>query len=486
MASKRGKLRVVRGEDAYPFVLGEVVEGLQAAGVTTDDAIRLARDAEKEFSGGKNRVPMAELVRHLARGVERNLGGDAMQRFLGQTPPFVPLLVDRKGRTEPFDERALVKALKPLDLEFKEAFSLARQLGQGLRAEGYETVAQPELNQRMALMLEARYGREMRLRFEASSSRPSELMIVTEDSGQLPFSRGVLAQSMMASGLEPDMAYNLAKRVEDQLWRLGRLELPSSQVRHVAGQMIQEVAGDPFAQRYELMGYIHQHDQPLVILIGGAAGVGKSAVASELAYRLGIPRVVSTDSVRQALRSLISPELSPVLHSSSYSAWKSELMPAEQEEAKPKPKRVIRGFQSQVQQLQPALSAIVERSIHEATSLVLEGTHLLPGISPQGSFAGATVVELVLVVKDEESHAVHFGVREGTTRAKRSRDDYLSHFSEIRLLQNFVAARAEEMGVPVVEAGDFDVVVDRAIDHVLDGLLTEGAVAAGHSVAGNQ
>src|SRR5690606_42107328 len=38
-----------------------------------------------------------------------------------------------------------------------------------------------------------------------------------------------------------------------------------------------------------------------------------SALASEVGYRLGIPRVVSTDSVRQALRSLIGPELSPIL-----------------------------------------------------------------------------------------------------------------------------------------------------------------------------
>jgi 2-phosphoglycerate kinase len=95
------------------------------------------------------------------------------------------------------------------------------------------------------------------------------------------------------------------------------------------------------------------------------AGVGKSVLAAELAYRLGIARVVSTDSVRQALRSLISPELSPILHASSYAAWRAELLPDEIATAKPKRKRVVRGFQAQVQQMNRAIDAIIDRNVKE-------------------------------------------------------------------------------------------------------------------------
>ena len=49
---------------------------------------------------------------------------------------------------------------------------------------------------------------------------------------------------------------------------------------------------------------LKQLDVPLVILIGGATGTGKSTVATEIAYRLGITRATSTDFIRQTIRAL--------------------------------------------------------------------------------------------------------------------------------------------------------------------------------------
>jgi 2-phosphoglycerate kinase len=235
--------------------------------------------------------------------------------------------------------------------------------------------------------------------------------------------------------------------------------------------LLLEEAGEEFARRYDLMRVVRRPERPVVVLIGGAAGVGKSAVASELGYRLGIPRIVSTDSVRQALRSLISPELSPVLHASSYTAWEAELLPAERAGATPKRKRVIRGFQAQVQQLGTAVAAIIERNVEESVSLVMEGVHLVPGISPRAVDADALVIELVLAVDSEERHAKHFGLREGTTQRKGH--EYLGHLPEIRILQNFIVEHARAAGVPVIEASDFDRAIERSIEHILDVVLEE-------------
>ena len=58
--------------------------------------------------------------------------------------------------------------------------------------------------------------------------------------------------------------------------------------------------------------------RPVVILIGGATGTGKSTVATELAHRLGITRVTSTDFIRQTIRAFFPPELMPVVHYSSF------------------------------------------------------------------------------------------------------------------------------------------------------------------------
>lgn len=468
----RNELNVVRNDDTYAYSLGDVVESLQAAGVMTEEAMQIARDVERHFrKQGKGAIELDQMVDRIAREVASRVDDATADRFRAQTPPFVPILVERERGTELFSRRTLVNSLEKLDLGFKEAHSIAHQVGQGLRAEGSEVVSERNLAHRVALALEARYGREMRLKYESAVSQATDLLVVEEDGHEIPYSRGILAQSLTAIGLGPELSHNLAKRVEDALWRRGSVRVQREDLRTEVMHLLVEEAGEEFARRYDLMRAVRRPERPIVVLIGGAAGVGKSAIASELGYRLGIPRIVSTDSVRQALRSLISPNLSPVLHASTYTAWRAELLPAELPGATPKRKRVVRGFQAQVQQLGTALTAIIERNVEEAVSLVMEGVHLVPGISPGMLNVDAVVIELVLVVESEERHAKHFGLREGTTRRKG--DEYLSHLGEIRVLQDFIADHARAAGVPVIEASDFDKAIERAVEHVLDVVLWE-------------
>ena len=78
-------------------------------------------------------------------------------------------------------------------------------------------------------------------------------------------------------------------------------------------ELLFEQAGETFARRYEFMHALKEPQKPLFIIIGGATGVGKSTLAAELSYRFNIPHIVSSDVIRQALRSLINPALSPFI-----------------------------------------------------------------------------------------------------------------------------------------------------------------------------
>jgi len=208
-----------------------------------------------------------------------------------------------------------------------------------------------------------------------------------------------------------------------------------------------------------------------VCSVGRWPGVGKSTLARELAYRLGIRRIVSSDAIREALRSLISNQLSPSLHASSYAAWRTTLLPSEDEEkTKPKTKQVIRGFLLQAQQLKPALLGIIERSIKENTSLIIEGVHLVPGILTE-SVSKACFVELALVTEDIKAHQRNFMSRDISTSQKRSKEQYLSHFTEIRILNQFIADRAEEEGVAIIDKDDLDESIYIALEHVLNTVL---------------
>lgn len=475
---KRRELRVIEGDQRYPFAIGPLVEALQAAGVATDDAMHIAQDVEKHYRHtGEETVPLSDLMTRLARATASGAGEEVAEALARQTPPFVGLeVLLGDDRREAFSRRRLAASLEKLGLSFKEAHGIVRQVEQRLRADGRREVPQRELYQRVASALEARYGRDVRARYEASLALAAELVVVEEGrQAGLPFSRGLLAQSLLAVGLDPELSHSLARRTEDQLWRLGVGEVRPERVRALVRRLVQEEAGEEFARRYDLLRRVRHAERPVVVVIAGAAGVGKSVLAAELGYRLGIARVVSTDSVRQALRSLISRELSPVLHASSYAAWRAELMPEDVEDAKPKRKRVVRGFQTQVLQMGTAIDAIVARHVQEATSVVIEGTHLVPGLSPHVSHERAIVAELVLAVNDEHDHRDNFARREGRTAKARPSDDYLEHFAEIRMIQDYVLLRAEREGVVVVDTSDLDRAVERAIDVVLDALAGEEA-----------
>ncbi len=465
-------LKVVRDGETFPYSGGVCIEALQSAGVPTDDAVMAVQEVEALVKERKQRrIQLDDLIELLAEAAAKRAGEPAAQRLRRQTPPFVPLLVTTDGQpAAKFSRRTLKASLEKLGLPFKDAHAVTLQVEQGIRAEGIERLSRVELARRVASAVEARHGRAARLRYEAQTHRPFEIRVTSKDGSQFPFSRGILARSLMGIGLGPEFSHNLAKRVEQELYALETDVVGPADVLEEVSDLLRQEAGEEYARRYLIMRQMRHHERPIMLLIGGAPGVGKSAIAAEVAYRLGIPRVVSTDIVRQALRSLIGPELSPVLHASSFTAWRADLFPEEQATARPETSRVLRGFLAQARQLDPAITAIIERSVAEDTSLVIEGVHLVPGSVAERRVEGATILRTMLFVDDESDHRRHFAAREMRTSRRLARP-YLDHFDEIRMLHDFMKERSETEGVLVVDASDFETAVERCVDHVLDALL---------------
>jgi 2-phosphoglycerate kinase len=198
------------------------------------------------------------------------------------------------------------------------------------------------------------------------------------------------------------------------------------------------------------------------VLIGGATGTGKSTVATEVAYRLGITRVTSTDFVRQTLRAFFSPEFMPSIHHSSFEAGRS-LSSAEEEEVDP----LLHGFLDQTRNVLVGVRAAVDRALQEGWSMVLEGVHLVPGMLPP--VEGVLVVQCVLEIEDAEAHAAHFWVRDATTEGVRPVERYLDALDDIRFIQDYIVERARRAGVPVVENSNVELAIATVMELVLTG-----------------
>ena len=129
-------------------------------------------------------------------------------------------------------------------------------------------------------------------------------------------------------------------------------------------------------RRLRRLHALRQLDVPIILLVGGATGTGKSTIATEAAHRLGITRVTSTDFIRQTMRAFFSPAFMPSVHYSSFEAGLA-LTKAEEDEAGDA--RLL-GFLDQTRNVLVGVEAAIDRSLAEGWSMVLEGVHLVPGM----------------------------------------------------------------------------------------------------------
>jgi 2-phosphoglycerate kinase len=280
-------------------------------------------------------------------------------------------------------------------------------------------------------------------------------------SDEQPYSKGLLARSLIRAGVTAERAVELARRVEQDLSQRGKHIADLDRLRELAGDVLGEDEGERAISHLRRYHELTELEMPLIVLIGGATGTGKSTVATEVAYRLGITRVTSTDFVRQTMRALFTPEFLPAIHMSSFDAGKA-LPTAQEEEIDP----LLHGFLEQTRHVLVGVQAAIDRSLEEGWSMVLEGVHIVPGMLPR-QIEGALVVECVVAIENEETHAGHFWIRDMSSEGLRPLDKYLERIGDIRYLQDFIVERAQVEGVPVIENSDREKSIATVMELVL-------------------
>ena len=162
--------------------------------------------------------------------------------------------------------------------------------------------------------------------------------------------------------------------------------------------------------------------QKPIILVGGTAGTGKSTLARELGFLLGIDHRLGTGFIREVLRSETSPAKDSDLFTFTF---RSE--------------NPIKTLIAQAIRLRPAILSCIRRARNEGTSLIIEGTHLIPGLY---SDAGADL-SIVLAAPQFD---VHLKRLRGPSHLKRtiSAED----FKNAVMINEYFRTEAEKCGVP--------------------------------------
>ena len=290
-------------------------------------------------------------------------------------------------------------------------------------------------------------------------------VFISEREHGLPYSKGLTASSLMATGLAPMRAYAVANNVEKELFALGQERVSREQLRELTVTVLRREEGDEVAEAYIKWQSVAELDVPLIILIGGSTGVGKSTIATQLAYRLGITRVVSTDAVREVLRSAFTEEMFPTLYSSSFESDKAVRQPIPHSGDK-----LIIGFREQAAAVSVGAQRLIDRAITEGTDMILEGAHLVPGFLEKIESQDAVIVPLLVTIDDENLHKSHFYSR-GRDASARPQDRYIAAFKKIRRIQKYMTNSALMRGVPVIQHYDLDATLSQIIDHVIEKAL---------------
>jgi 2-phosphoglycerate kinase len=177
----------------------------------------------------------------------------------------------------------------------------------------------------------------------------------------------------------------------------------------------------------------------LLVLVGGAAGVGKSHLAHALARRTA-STVSQLDDMQTAIETLVPSDRLPEYFVPSTTYLRTD-----------SPDDINGAIEQIAAFFAPAVLGALSNRIESGTSTVLEGDFISPEVAAQARALGA--VSLFLLASEDEIRA-NFLQRDGDEQPGRAR---VSATRSLRL-----AEKCGELGLPALSARPFDTLLSRA------------------------
>jgi 2-phosphoglycerate kinase len=366
------------------------------------------------------------------------------------------LVEDLEDNTRvPFLRGILIRSLQDSGLSFDSAHELATGIRDDL--DNQPVITSDDLRQRVIKLLKARSdGKDVLVRYEQEKS-PFALQVEQRDGQITQFSRLEYQHGLENIGLSSDEAIDVVATVYKHLLDRRIEKLASRRLSELTYRYLRQSSGlgPAVAHRWLVWRDFVNSGKPIIFLIGGTAGCGKSTVATMLANRLDIVRTQSTDMLREVMRIMMPEQLVPVLHTSSFTAWKA--LPGSPEVIDDvSDTLLVNGYRSQADLLAVAIEAVTQRALRERVSLILEGVHIHPAIEEKLSkHDDAVVIPIMLGVLKRKQLQQRIQGR-GADVPERRASRYLKHFDEIWRLQSYLLSEADRANKAIVINNDRD------------------------------
>lgn len=351
------------------------------------------------------------------------------------------------GSRVPFLRGILVQSLLSVGLSFKQAYDTAQAVRNGLASDAVITTT--ELRIRVAEQLEKDFSPALRHDYEAETERQQKI-IVRSTKGNSPFSAGILTRSLEACVIDRKSAIEVAIRIQEAIEHRGLSEITPLALRRLIYQALKEHCSVVAANYYLSRQQFKTSGKPLIILLGGASGTGKSTICSKLAYRLDVVRTQSTDIMREIIRSYLAPHVVPTLGFSSFDAWRG--LPGIKAHGGKRltDSPVIAGFLAQHANIKSALEATIARALKERQDMIIDGVHVLPmELNLVKAHEEAVVVSVMLAVTTRQRLANQLSWR-SREQPDRHASRYLEKLDAIWEVQSYLLNQAEKANIPII------------------------------------
>ncbi len=268
----------------------------------------------------------------------------------------------------------------------------------------------------------------------------SEPQIVVKGKPERMFSRGILAKKLELIGFTLSEGYEFSIQVYNELIQKDEKVIEKNELDDIVAEQLQQSYNKTMSEQYLRIEEWRDSKTPLWILIAGAIGSGKSTLSRKLAGDLGIQHVVGTSVVRDVLRKVLSAEVMPELHSSSYNAYKT-LRPIYSSRFED----VILGFENHSKLVNTGIDAVLSRANTESVSIIVEGEHLLPAFFDETISTKDNVLYMTISVPDPTLHRENL-----SSQYTKEKEVLLEHFEDIRKIHEHLVNETRIRKLPLV------------------------------------
>lgn len=363
----------------------------------------------------------------------------------------------------PFLRGILTRSLLDAGLQFEESFELATEIREELA--DIEEITNEALRERVEDLLLKKGYENFLEQYRLPTAAPFRITVTSLSGRVSAFSRGRHSNYLQSSGMKEEKAEQRTQMIYDQLLAAGVMSISTCELGYLTYLFLKQEVSNKAARRYLVWSEFQAESRPLLLLICGTVGSGKSTIATEVAHLLEIVRIQSTDMLREVMRMMVPKRLLPVLHTSSFNAWKTLPIPGIKK--RDRDQLIAEGYRSQVDLLSVPCEAVLQRAVEEGVPIILEGVHAhadLLKLIPK--YSEAIMVHITLAVlksRELKSRLRGRGIEVPQRRAKR----YLNKFESIWSLQSFLLTEADRYDVPIITNEDKDKAIQQIIQHVI-------------------